>query len=95
MPHSPKQLARLRAAQQFQKRREEHLARENRIRDLVVEATTALLEKERVVALADQRIGAALRHLEELSVPTAEAAALCGLEPRELTKFRNIPREDQ
>ena len=49
MSQTLKQAARQRAAQQFQKRREEHLAREARIRDLVVEATTALLERERVI----------------------------------------------
>ena len=95
MSQTLKQAARQRAAQQFQRRREEHLAREARIRDLVVEATTALLERERVIGLAEHRIAAALCELEELTVTTVEAAALCGLEPREAAKLKRNHREEQ
>lgn len=70
------------------------MAREARIRDLVVEATTAILERERVAKLAEQRMSAALCELEGLAVSTAEAAALCGLEPREVTKLKKNHRED-
>ena len=95
MSQTLKQAARQRAAQQFQKRREEHSAREARIRDLVVEATTALLERERVIGLAEHRIAAALCELEELTVTTADAAALCGLEQREVAKLKRNHREEQ
>ncbi|MHA6523422.1 hypothetical protein [Tessaracoccus sp. G1721] len=94
MSQTLRQAARRRAAEQFQKRREEHVAREARIRDLVLEATTALLERERVTGLTEHRIAAALCELEELTVTTAEAAALCGLEPREVAKLKKNHREE-
>ncbi|MBB1511116.1 hypothetical protein H5399_00630 [Tessaracoccus sp. MC1627] len=94
MSQALKQVARRRAAEAFQKRREEHLAREAIIRDLVVEATTAFLERKRVISLAERRIAAALCELEELAVATAEAAALCGIEPREVVKLKRSHREE-
>lgn len=70
------------------------MAREARIMDLVVEATTALLERERVISLAEHRVAAALCELEVLTFTTAEAAALCGLEVREAAKLKRNHRED-
>lgn len=94
MSQTLKQAARQRAAQQFQQRREEHLAREARNRDLVLQAATALLERARVISLAEHRIAAALCELEEMTVTTVEAAALRGLEPRQVAKLKRNHREE-
>lgn len=64
-----KQQARRLAMEQFQRRRADQMARGARIRDLVIEATTAALEREHLVIRTEQRLVAALEGLLELEVP--------------------------
>lgn len=82
-----KQQARRLAMEQFQKRRADQMAREARIRDLVIEATTAAMEREQLVTRTEQRLAAALQGLLELEVPITEVATLTGLDVREARKL--------
>lgn len=87
MTASVKQQARRLAMEQFQKRRSDQLARETCIRDLVVEATTAVMEREHLVVRVEQRLVTAIEGLRQLELPIAEVAILTGLDPREVRKL--------
>ncbi len=88
MSRSVRQKARLLVQDQLVRRREVLAAREARIIEQVLEATAAMLERDRVVAESERRIGHAIHALTVTeALPAAEAAALCGLDIREVNRL--------
>lgn len=83
MPQSTRSEARLKARSQLVKRQEELTAREERIRTEVLEATAALLKRDRAVLDAETRLCQALARLTSAEgLPVDEAAQLCGVDVR-------------
>ena len=88
MSRSIRQKARLMAQDQLVRRREVLAAREARISEQVLEATAAILERDRIVADCARRIGRAVNALTVVeALPVSEAAALCGLDIREVNRL--------
>lgn len=88
MSRSIRQKARLRAQDQLVRRRELLAAKEARISEQVLEATAAVLERDRVVAETERRIGHAVNALTVVeALPVSETAALCGLDVREVKRL--------
>ncbi len=88
MSQSTRSEARLKARSQLVKRQEELLAREARIRTVVLEAAAALLKRDRAVFEAETRLGQALARLTSTErLPVSEAADLCGLSAREVRRL--------
>lgn len=69
MSQSTRSEARLKARSQLVKRQEELTAREARIRTEVLEATAALLKRDRAVLKAETRLGQALARLTSTEGP--------------------------
>ncbi len=83
MSQSTRSEARLKARSQLVKRQEALTAREARIRTEVLEATAALLKRDRAVQEAETRLGQALARLTSTEgLPVDEAAELCGVDVR-------------
>lgn len=88
MSQSVRQEARRLAHAQLVRRREELAAREARIGAHVLDAWAAVLERDQVIGDAERRIGQAVYELTVTeSVPALEAAALCGLDVREVNRM--------
>jgi len=76
------------AQDQLVRRREVLAAREARISEQVLEATAAILERDRIVADCARRIGLAVNALTvSEALPVSETAALCGLDIREVNRL--------
>lgn len=83
MSQSTRSEARLKARSQLVKRQEELKAREARIRTEVLDATAALLKRDRAILEAETRLGQALARLTSAEgLPVDEAAELCGTDIR-------------
>lgn len=91
MAQSARQEARRRAQQELLKRKEEAARREARVSQHVIDATTAHVERQRVVEETERRIAASIHELvvaERLS--PAEVSTLTGLEVREVHRLRRL-----
>lgn len=89
MTQTDRQAARRRVMERIVKRREELAEREVRIRAQVLAVSAAVLDRERAFADAERRISEAVHQLTVNDrVPVREAAALCGLEVREVNRLR-------
>ncbi len=95
MSQSARSEARLKARSQLVKRNEELMAREARIRTEVLEATAALLKRNRAVPEAETRLGQALARLTSAeALPVDEAAELCGIDIRAAKRLRRAHGRD-
>lgn len=95
MSRSTRSEARLKARSQLVKRQEELTAREARIRTEVLEATAALLKRDRAVLKAETRLGQALARLTSTEgLPVHEAAELCGTDIRAAKRLLRAHRRD-
>ena len=89
MTQTDRQAARRRVIERIVKRREELAEREARIRAQVLAVSAAVLDRERAFEDAERRISEAVHQLTVNDmVPVHEAAALCGLEVREVNRLR-------
>lgn len=96
MTQRDRQLARRRQAERLVEKRIEFVAREQRIREQARIVSAAVLERDRVIAQAESRISDAINQLTVIdAVPVREAATLCGLEPRDVTRFRRARAQKQ
>lgn len=89
MTQSDRQAARHRVMERIIKRREALVEREARIRAQVLAVSEAVLGRERALGEAERRISEAVHQLTIVdAVPVREAAALCGLDVREVNRLR-------
>ena len=95
MSRSIRQKARLMAQDRLVRRREVLAAREARISEQVLEATAAMLERDRVVAESERRIGYAVHALTvSEALPVREPAGLCGRDIREVNRLLRADLDD-
>lgn len=91
MAQSDRREARIRVRGQLIKRHEALMAREARIRTVVLEAAAAILARDRAVLEAEARLHQAIESLTSAEgMPVDEAAELCGLHVKEAKRVLRL-----
>lgn len=94
MSQSVRQEARKRAQQELLRRKEEAVAREARITQHVIEATTAHIEQQRAIADTEERLRRSIHELMATEkVSASEVASLTGLPQRDINRLRRDHQE--